>query len=89
MDLKTFGNKVIVKVQEAETQTQAGIFIPDTAREKPNEGTVVAIGPDVNEVKVGDTVIFPKYSTRIEREEGEYVVLKEEDIDAAITGKEQ
>ncbi len=88
---KPVGNRVVVEPQESDEQMSAGgIYIPDTAKEKPQEGTVVAVGPgkltdDGNrvpmEVSVGDTVVYSKYGgTEYKEGETEYLVLREDDI---------
>ncbi len=62
-------------------KTPGGIYVPDTAKEKPQKGLVEAVGPEVKEVKVGNTVLFDKYSgTRINLDNTEYLIIKEEDI---------
>ncbi|MCR4432530.1 MAG: co-chaperone GroES [Coprothermobacterota bacterium] len=97
MNLKPLGDRVVVKVLESEERTKAGIVIPDTAKEKPQKGKVIAVGPGrVNEetgqripvdVKVGDTIIFAKYGgTEIKLEGEEYLILSERDILAILEG---
>ena len=90
MNIKPLHDRVIVKRKEAETQTASGIIIPDTAKEKPQEGEIVAVGNGKRkedgslipmEVKVGDQILFGKYSgNEIKIEGEEYVMMKEEDI---------
>ncbi|MBI50696.1 MAG: co-chaperone GroES [Dehalococcoidia bacterium] len=88
---KPLGNRVVVEPQEGDEQMSAGgIYIPDTAKEKPQEGTVVAVGPgrltdDGNrvpmDVAVGDTVVYSKYAgTEYKEGEVEYLVLRDDDI---------
>ncbi len=89
---KPLGNRVVVEPQEGEEQMSAGgIYIPDTAKEKPQEGVVVAIGPGrlsddgsariPMEVAVGDVVIYSKYAgTEYSDGSVEYLVLREDDI---------
>jgi len=95
MNLKPLGDRVIVKPAEAETQTQSGLFIPDTAKEKPQRGEVMAVGEgklkdDGNrvpiDVKVGDTVIFSKYGgSDVKIDNIEYKILDaERDIIAIV-----
>jgi len=97
MDLKPLGDRVVVKVLESEERTKAGIVIPDTAKEKPQKGKVISVGPGrVNEetgqripidVKAGDTIIFAKYGgTEIKLEGEEYLILSERDILAVLEG---
>jgi chaperonin GroES len=88
---KPLGNRVVVHPSTKEEQVSAGgIYIPDTAKEKPQEGTVVAVGPGKLgedgkrvpvEVAVGDTIVYSKYAG-MEYKEGdvEYLVIKEDDI---------
>ncbi len=85
MALKTVLNKVIVEPVEAETKTASGIIIPDSAKEKPQKGIVVATGKGKNdepmEIKAGDTVLFGKYSgTEIHIDEKKYLVMNQSDI---------
>lgn len=97
INLKPLADRVIVKPSEAEEKTKGGIILPDTAKEKPIEGTVVAAGPGKVsetdgkaiklEVKVGDKVLYGKYSgTEITVEGVEYLIMRESDI-FAIVGK--
>lgn len=85
MTLKTVLNKVIVEPVEAETRTASGIIIPDSAKEKPQKGIVVATGNGKNdepmEVKVGDTVLFGKYSGQeVNLDDKKYLVMNQSDI---------
>ncbi|MDY0087646.1 MAG: co-chaperone GroES [Coriobacteriia bacterium] len=95
MNLKPLGDRVIVKPAEAEEQTKSGLFIPDTAQEKPQRGEVVAIGDGKLkddgtrvpiDVKVGDTVIYSKYGGSEVKIDGvEYKILDaERDIIAVV-----
>lgn len=88
--IKPLGDRVIVKAKEAEETTKGGIILPDTAKEKPIEGTVVAVGAGkVTEegrlvamnVKVGDVVLYGKYSgTEVKIDGEEYLIMRESDI---------
>ena len=90
MMLKPLSDKVLVKPSKGEEKTKSGILIPDTAKDKPNEGEVVAVGPGRKteegkviavDVKVGDTVIYASYSgTKIKLSNEEYLILAESDI---------
>lgn len=85
MTLKTVLNKIIVEPAEAETKTASGIIIPDSAKEKPQKGTVIATGngkhDEPMEVKAGDTVLFGKYSgTEIHIDDNKYLVMNQSDI---------
>jgi chaperonin GroES len=94
LNLKPLADRVIVKAMEAEETTKGGIILPDTAKEKPIEGTVVAVGPGKTaddgklvkpEVKVGDKVSSGKYSgTEVTVEGEEYLIMRESDIFAII-----
>jgi len=95
MDIKPLGDRVVIKPLEAEEKTKGGIVLPDTAKEKPQEGKVVAVGKgkvlengsvSTLEVKVGDKVLYGKYSgNEITTKEGdELLIMREEDILAII-----
>jgi len=82
-------DRVIVQPAPAEEKTACGIIIPDTAKEKPQRGTVVATGPGKKDepvsVKIGDTVLYGKYSgTEIQIEGSDYLIMRESDILAII-----
>ena len=87
--IKPLSDRVLILPNPAEEKTAGGLFIPDTAKEKPLTGKVVAVGPGTAEVKmevsVGDTVIYGKYSGSEVNFEGEsYLVMKQADIIAVI-----
>ena len=87
--LKPLADRVLIEPKEAETKTASGIFIPDTAREKPQQGKVVAVGPgnkdEKMEVKVGDLVLYGKYSgTEITVDGKDYLIMKQSDILAIV-----
>ena len=94
MNLKPLGDRVIVKTDEAETQTKSGLILADTAKEKPQRGSVIAVGEgkldDKGEripvdVKVGDTVIYSKYGgTEVKLDGEEYLILRADDIYAVV-----
>ncbi|OGX26753.1 MAG: co-chaperone GroES [Omnitrophica WOR_2 bacterium RIFCSPHIGHO2_02_FULL_45_21] len=95
MNMQPLGDRVIIKPLEAENKTKGGIVIPDTAKEKPQEGKVVAVGKgkvsesgqlQALEVKAGDRVLYGKYSgSEITTKEGEeLLIMKEDDILAII-----
>ncbi|HUX92756.1 MAG TPA: co-chaperone GroES [Ignavibacteriaceae bacterium] len=94
INLKPLADRVIIKPSEAEETTKGGIILPDTAKEKPIEGTVVAVGPGKisddgkqvkPEIKVGDKVLYGKYSgTEVTVEGEEYLIMRESDIFAII-----
>ncbi|MDY0200074.1 MAG: co-chaperone GroES [Bacteroidales bacterium] len=89
LKIKPLADRVLVEPLEAEEKTASGIFIPDTAKEKPQKGTVVALGAgtkDVTmEVKKGDLVLYGKYSgTEISLDGKEYLMMKQSDILAIV-----
>jgi len=89
MTIEPIGDRVLVKVLEEESQTPSGIILPETAKEKPQRGIVVAVGEGEGEelppVEVGDKVIFAKYSgTEIELEGEDHLILEISDILARI-----
>ncbi|GHV37332.1 10 kDa chaperonin [Bacteroidia bacterium] len=89
MNIKPLADRVLVKAAEAEQKTTGGIIIPDTAKEKPQKGEVVAVGNGKKDepmtVKVGDTVLYGKYSgTEISVDGENYLIMKESDIYAVI-----
>lgn len=78
---KPLGDRIFVTYTEEMEKTAGGIYVPDSAREKPQRGTVEATGKDVENLKVGDQVLFDKYSgTKIKIENEDCLILKEEDI---------
>jgi chaperonin GroES len=89
LNIHPLADRVIVEPAAAETTTASGIIIPDTAQEKPQKGTVVAVGPGKKDepmtVNVGDTVLYGKYSgTEFKYEGGEYLIMREADIMAIV-----
>ena len=87
--IKPLADKVLVEPKEAETKTASGLYIPDTAKEKPQEGKVIAAGPgkkdEPMEVKVGDEVIYGKYAgTEVTVEGKKYLIVKQSDILAIL-----
>src|SRR6266498_4770206 len=93
--LKPLGDRVIVKAKAKEETTRSGIVLPDTATEKPQEGSVLSVGPGrvldngkrvEMEVKAGDSVLFAKYSgTEVKLDGDEYLVVRESDLLAIVT----
>ncbi|ADI25297.1 co-chaperone GroES [Geobacillus sp. G4] len=92
--LKPLGDRIVIEVVETEEKTASGIVLPDTAKEKPQEGRVVAVGAGrvldngqriAPEVEVGDRIIFSKYAgTEVKYDGKEYLILRESDILAVI-----
>jgi chaperonin GroES len=89
-NLQPLADRVLVKPIEKEEMTKSGIYLPDTAKEKPQEGEVIAVGPGkmtddgkriAMDLKVGDTVIYAKYGgTEIKVDDEELIILRESDI---------
>ena len=78
---KPLKERVFVSYSGELEKTAGGLFVPDTAKEKPQRGTIEAIGSEVKSVKVGDAILFDKYSgSKITLDGQEYLILKEEDI---------
>ncbi len=85
MKLKPLQDRVVVSYAEEVEKTAGGIYVPDTAKEKPQQGKVEAVGKDVKEVKVGDTVLFDRYGgSKVKVGDAEQLVIKEEDILAIV-----
>ncbi len=89
LKIKPLADRVVVTPLEAETKTSSGIIIPDTAKEKPQKGTVAAVGPGTKDdsitVKVGDTVLYGKYSgTELKLDGTDYLIMRESDILAIV-----
>jgi chaperonin GroES len=93
--LQPLGDRVVVKPKPKDEVTSSGIFLPDTANEKPQEGSVLSVGPGrvlesgkrvEMDVKAGDSVLFAKYSaTEVKLDGDEYLVLRETDLLAIVT----
>ena len=87
--IRPLADRVVIEPQEAQTSTAAGLYIPDSAKEKPQQGIVVAVGPgkadEPMEVKVGDTVLYGKYAgVELTVEDKKYLIVKQSDILAII-----
>lgn len=85
VNVTPLGDRVLVEAAPAEEKTASGIIIPDTAKEKPQRGTIVAVGNGKKDepltVKVGDTVIYGQYAgTEIKVQGGDYLIMRESDI---------
>jgi len=95
LNLRPLGDRVVVKPLDREEVTKSGIVLPDTAKEKPQEAEVMAVGPGGRndkgeripmEVKVGDRIIFAKYSgSEFKLDDEEYLILRESDVLAIVT----
>jgi chaperonin GroES len=96
MDLQPLGDRLIVELLEQEETTVGGIVLPDTAQEKPQRGTVLAVGPgNLNDkgervapdVATGDVIVFSKYGgTEIKVDADDYLILRESDVLAKVVG---
>lgn len=96
MKFKPLRDRVFVKYSSEEEKTAGGLYIPDAAKEKPQKGTVIAIGTgkvtddgkrQPMEVKVGDTILFDKYSgSKIKMDNEEFLIIREEDILGIVEG---
>ncbi|MBL4904891.1 MAG: co-chaperone GroES [Flavobacteriaceae bacterium] len=89
LNIKPLADRVLVEPAAAETKTASGLIIPDNAKEKPQKGSVVAVGKGTKDesmtVKVGDTVLYEKYAgTELKLEGGDYLIMRESDILAII-----
>ena len=89
LNIKPLADRVLVEPMEAETKTASGIIIPDNAKEKPQNGKVVAAGDGTKDepitVKVGDAVLYGKYAgTEISLNGGDYIIMRESDILAIV-----
>ena len=89
LNIKPLADRVLIEPTAAETTTASGIIIPDSAKEKPQKGIVIAVGKGTKEepttVKVGDTVLYGKYAgTELNVEGKDYLIMRESDIFAII-----
>ncbi|MDO7542363.1 MAG: co-chaperone GroES [Flavobacteriaceae bacterium] len=87
--IKPLADRVLIEPAAAETKTSSGLYIPDTAKEKPQKGIVVAAGPGTKEnpvtLKVGDTVLYGKYAgTELQHDGKDFLIMKESDILAIV-----
>ncbi|MDE7379104.1 MAG: co-chaperone GroES [Paraprevotella sp.] len=89
MSIKPLADRVLIEPAPAETKTVAGIIIPDTAKEKPLQGTIIAVGAGTKDeemvLKAGDTVLYGKYAgTEIEHEGKKYLIMRQSDVVAVL-----
>jgi len=89
MKIEPLGERVLIKVLQQASKTESGIYLPETAKEKPQEGEVVALGPEVDEddvpLAIGDIVMYPKYTgTEIKIDGEDYLIMDASDILAKI-----
>jgi chaperonin GroES len=89
MKIEPLGARVLIRPQEKEMETASGIILPETAKEKPQQGTIEAVGDEeemVSGLAVGDRVLFPKYTgTEIEIDGVKYLIMEEGDVLARIS----
>jgi chaperonin GroES len=87
MKFKPLKDRVFVRYSEEAEKTAGGIYIPESAKEKPQKGVIEAVGSEVKEIKVGDIILFDKYSgSKINIDNNEYLIIKEEEILGIIQG---
>jgi len=89
MNIKPLADRVLIEPAEAETKTASGLYIPDTAKEKPQRGTVIAVGSgkkdEPMELKTGDVVLYGKYAgTEINVEGKDYLMMRQSDVLAVL-----
>ena len=89
INIKPLADRVLIEPAAAETQTSSGLYIPDTAKEKPQKGIVVAVGPGTKEnpvtLSLGDTVLYGKYAgTELQHDGKDFLIMKENDILAIV-----
>lgn len=89
MNIKPLADRVLIEAKEAETKTASGLYIPDSAKEKPQQGTVVAVGSgkkdEPMELCVGDTVLYGKYAgTEITMDGKDYLIMRQSDVVAIL-----
>lgn len=89
VNIKPLADRVLIEPLQAETKTASGIIIPDNAKEKPQKGTVVAVGPGTKDekmtVKIGDAVLYGKYAgTELKFDGTDYLMMRESDILAIV-----
>ena len=87
--IKPLADRVLVEPKEAETKTASGLYIPDTAKEKPQQGVVIAVGPgkkdEPMELKAGYVVLYGKYAgTEVSYEDKKYLIMKQSDVLATL-----
>ena len=89
MNIKPLADRVLIEAKEAETKTASGLYIPDSAKEKPLQGTVIAVGSgkkdEPMELCVGDTVLYGKYAgTEITVDGKDYLIMRQSDVVAVL-----
>jgi chaperonin GroES len=87
VNIAPLGDYVVAQAEEAASKTASGLYLPDSAQEKPKTAKVVAVGKEAKQVKVGDRIIYKSYSTTdVKVGSEEYILVKEEDILATVKG---
>lgn len=83
--IQPLGDYVVAQAEEAQKKTASGLYLPGNAQEKPKTAKVVAVGPQANQVKVGDRIIYKSYShTDVKVGSEDYILVKEEDVLATV-----
>lgn len=83
--IKPLADRVVAVREEAQTKTASGIYLPETSKEKPVIAKVVAVGPKVTSLKVGDRIVYKEYSTtELKVDDAEYLIVKEDDVLATV-----
>jgi chaperonin GroES len=83
--IKPLADRVVAVREEVQTKTASGLYLPDNAKEKPVVAKVVAVGPDVKSLKIGDKIVYKEYSTTdLKINDKEYLIVKEEDVLATV-----
>lgn len=83
--VQPLGERIVAEAVEASDKTESGFYLPQDAKEKPQMAKVVEVGKDVEEVKKGDTVVYPKFgTTEVTVDGAEYMIIKEEDVLAIV-----
>jgi len=90
MKIEPLGERVLIKILKQASQTDSGIYLPETAKEKPQNGEVVALGPEIDEdevpLQIGDTVMYPKYTgTEIKIDGEDHLIIDASDILAKMS----
>lgn len=87
MQILPLADRLVAKPLEAKEKTSSGFYVPDSAKEKPQMGEVIAAGKDVEEVKVGDHIVYSQYKPDTVRVDGDdLLIMKEEDVLAIVKG---
>lgn len=83
--IKPLADRLVAVREQAQTKTASGIYLPDTSTEKPVIANVVAVGPDVTSLKIGDRIVYKEYATTLLKVDAtEYLIVKEEDVLATL-----